>query len=57
MNLFRITPAEGRTVHFEDGKRVLKAGGEDLSDSPHWQRRLMEGDVTIMPIVEPKKKA
>lgn len=57
MSLFRITPTNGRTVFFEDGKRSLKAGGEDLADSVHWRRREGEGDVTIEPITEPKKKA
>lgn len=62
--IVRVKPAAGRIVFFEDGKRILDAAGESLTDSVHWRRREADGDVTIeplgqpvgAPVVEPKKK-
>ncbi|MCM0018505.1 MAG: DUF2635 domain-containing protein [Tagaea sp.] len=52
----RVKPAAGRTVFFEDGKRILDAAGETLTDSVHWRRREADGDVTVQPVVEPEPK-
>lgn len=42
-----VIPKEGMVIRDPDLKTHLPPEGRDVPDSPFWQRRILDGDVSI----------
>ena len=42
-----VTPAPGLTIPDPDLQDVLPENGRDVPDTPYWQRRIFDHDVSV----------
>lgn len=50
-----VKPKDGRSVPDPDRGDLLPASGREVSPSPYWYRRKLDGDVVIDPPAEPEE--
>lgn len=54
MAFIKVKPKQGYIVRHPETLRILNANGEEVTHSSYWERRIKDGDVSVIP--EPEKE-